>query len=383
MCIENRWRQITKNIVRLLLLLAKTFEILIHLLSHAVILRVQRRSKINRLLEKHRVLTQKLQLNLLIVFSFLKFQMLHPKRAAANSIRLLIRILLPTHTKRQPINHPHRRGKLPCLMTLGPQILLIIRPNLINIPTKLGRLIILAPIALPLETALRRKLHVLVLIIDILRPLTQPLDGGIVTGFSPRVAGDAAFWYGCILGYVDHDLFGEDALFEFAHFGMFSSSAEGAGGFHIVIPHLLQMAIHQSIPKLEHGRILHILIHLSFRIRNRLLDQLLLVQMFPNELKVALVKFLNNVFFAEDGAKVGKEIFDKDWGCFGISEVHSFGIHAGEEGGGLLLHRIQIHLLPIIQQFHTMRLIHFRKAHPRMLHLNPLTSLWRILGIPP
>mmetsp|Transcript_25435 Transcript_25435/g.48546 ORF Transcript_25435/g.48546 Transcript_25435/m.48546 type:complete len:394 (-) Transcript_25435:317-1498(-) len=386
MGIEVRGGQIVKHILRRLLLIAKSFEILVHLFSHPIVLRVQRRSKIDRLLEKHGILTQKFQLDFLIVISLgvrIELQMLHPKRATTHRVRLLVRILLPTHTQRQPIDHPHRRRQLPFLLTLIRQILLVIRSNLIDIPTKLRRLVVLGPIALPLKAALGRELHVLVLVVDIFGPLTEPLDGRVVTELSPGVAGYVAYGYRGAFGDVDHDLLGGDALFEFAHFGMFPTSAEGAGGFHIIIPHLLQMTIHQTIPVLKHGRILHILIHLPFRIRNRLPHQFLFLQMFPYGFEVALFEILDHVLFAEGESEVGHEVFDEDGCCLWISEMHSFGIRGGEEGGGLFLQRSQNNLLPIIQHIHPMRFIRFRKRHTGMFHLHPLTTLWRVFGIPP
>mmetsp|Transcript_21271 Transcript_21271/g.44375 ORF Transcript_21271/g.44375 Transcript_21271/m.44375 type:complete len:510 (+) Transcript_21271:943-2472(+) len=386
MGIEVRGGQIVEHVLRRLLLFAKSFEILVHLLSHPIVLRVQGRSEIDRLLEKHRILTQKFQFDFLIVISLgirIELQMLHAKRATTHRISLLVRVLLPTHTQRQPIDHPHRRRQLPLLLTLIRQILLVIRSNLIDVPAKLRRLVVLGPIALPLKTALGRELHVLVLAVDIFGPLTEPLDGGIVTELSPGVAGHVAYGYRGAFGDVDHDLFGGDALFQFAHFGMFPASAEGAGGFHIVIPHLLQMTIDQTVPVLEHGRILHILIDLPFRIRNRLPHQFLFLQVFPYGFEVALFEILDHVFFAEDESEVGHEVFDEDGCRLWISEMHSFGIHGGEEGGGLLLQRSQSNLLPIVQHIHPMRFVRFRKRHARMLHLHPLTTLGRILGIPP
>mmetsp|Transcript_10562 Transcript_10562/g.23228 ORF Transcript_10562/g.23228 Transcript_10562/m.23228 type:complete len:342 (+) Transcript_10562:1134-2159(+) len=309
--------------------------------------------------------------------------MLHAQRATSHGISFFISILLTTHTKRQTINDPHRRSKLPSLQTLRRQVLLVIGTNLVNIPTKLGSLVILGSITLSLETTLGSQLHILDLIVDILLPLTQPLNRRIMTDLSPRMARHTAHWHRCILRYINHDLLRFHALLQFAHLGVFPPSSERTRRFHIVIPHLLQMTIHQSITELEQRFILTILIHLPLLIGNRLTNQLLLIEVSLDGTKVTLFKVFDDMVFTEDGTKVGEEVFDEDGGGFGVAEVHSVGVHCGEEAGSLLFRRPQLNLRPIIQHLDPMRHISLRKRHPRMLHLDPLASIGRIISIPP
>ena len=53
-----------------------------------------------------------------------------------------------------------------------------------------------------------------------------------MSGFAPCVSRDVTAGYGSTFGYVDHDLFGLDALFEFTRLGMFATATECTGGFH-------------------------------------------------------------------------------------------------------------------------------------------------------
>ena len=233
--VEYRGRQVAEDVVRRLLLLAEAFEVLVHLLSHAVLLGVQRRTEVDRLLEEHRVLAQEFQLYLATVPPLavgVEFQVLDAKRAASHRVRLLVRVLLPPHSQREAVDDPHRRRELPRLVALRRQVLLVIGPYPVDVAAERGRLVVLAPVALTLEARHRRELHVFVLGVDVLGPLAQPLDGGVVPDLPPGPTGHVAPGRRGALRHVDHDLLGGHALLELPHLRMLSAPSECAGGFH-------------------------------------------------------------------------------------------------------------------------------------------------------
>mmetsp|Transcript_28320 Transcript_28320/g.37698 ORF Transcript_28320/g.37698 Transcript_28320/m.37698 type:complete len:225 (-) Transcript_28320:447-1121(-) len=222
--------------------------------------------------------------------------MLYTKRATTNRIRLFIRILLSTHTQCQPINNPHSRSQLLRLQTLTLEFLFVRISNLINILTKQRRLVVLASITLPLETTLSRQLHVLNLIVDIFLPLTQPLHLWIMTYISPCMSRDYAGRHTRALRHVKLHLFWCDTLFQFTHFRMLSSPSEGTGWFHVVIPHLFNVAIYDGITEFKHCFIALILVHFAFFVGNGFFDNFLFIEVHTNGFKVAFFVIFDNVF---------------------------------------------------------------------------------------
>jgi len=117
-------------------------------------------------------------------------------------------------------------------VALRRQVLLVIGPYPVDVPAERGRPVVLAPVALALEARHRRELHVFVLVVDVLGPLAQPLDGGVVPHLPPGATGHVASGRRGALRHVDHDLLGGHALLELPHLRMLSAPSECAGGFH-------------------------------------------------------------------------------------------------------------------------------------------------------
>ena len=80
MGIEHCRVDLVKDFVTLLLLLAKDAKVLKDLSTHPVVVVVQSRTEINRLFVQHRVLSEELKLNLLVVTTLIvrvKVQVFH------------------------------------------------------------------------------------------------------------------------------------------------------------------------------------------------------------------------------------------------------------------------------------------------------------------
>ena len=338
MCVQCRGGQSIEDLIGRFLLLAEQSEVLVNMRAHAVVVVVLGRPEIDGLLEKHRILTKELELDLLVVATLIvgiELDVLHTERAAADGIGLLVGILLTADTKGKTIDNPHRRAELTFLQLLGLELLLVASADLVDIVAKEGSLAVLGPIGLALEAGLGGKLHVLDLAIDIFMPLAQPLHLGIVAKLTPRMAGNAAGWHGSTLRHVESDLLRVDAVLDLAHLGMLTTTTEGAGGLHVEVSNLLQVTIDEAVAKLELNLFLGRLVDLALGIGDRLLHELLLVKVGADGIEVALLEVLDDLLLVlvQDGAKVGEPILLVDRSCLGIAKVHARWISRREEGG--------------------------------------------------
>ena len=60
-----------------------------------------------------------------------KVEVLHAQRAAADGVSLLL-ALLSAHAQGQHVDDPHGRGQLPVEHVLGPQVLFVVRADLVD-----------------------------------------------------------------------------------------------------------------------------------------------------------------------------------------------------------------------------------------------------------
>jgi hypothetical protein len=84
--------------------------------------------------------------------------------------------------------------------------------------------------------------------------------------------------------------------------------------------------------KLEHGLVSVFLVGLAFYIRNGLLNNLLLIEVFPHWFKVAFSIILDGVLLAQNSLEIRKEVFDKNLARLGVSQMHSLRVHGCKEG---------------------------------------------------
>mmetsp|Transcript_12284 Transcript_12284/g.18024 ORF Transcript_12284/g.18024 Transcript_12284/m.18024 type:complete len:305 (+) Transcript_12284:1123-2037(+) len=301
--------------------------------------------------------------------------MLDPQRTTSNRIRFFVRILLTSHTQRQTVNDPHGRGQLPVFRLFCFQTFFRGLSNFTNRLTTQSRgFRVLRTITLAFETRLRRQLHVLDLVVNVLFPLRQPLNLGIVPDFSPRVSRHRTTGCGTVLGKIELDLFGNDSRFESAHFGMLPPAPEGPRWFHIKIPDAFQMTVDNGVTVLKQNTVVVLFSGLLFVVRDGFFNHFLFVQVTTNGTKVTFGIVLDDVFFAQEDSKVGKEVFRKDLGRFGIAQMHSVGVHSRHECGGFFLRRRQIDWFTIVQHLDAVWFVDWWKGYTRMFHGNPLTS---------
>ena len=101
--------------------------------------------------------------------------------------------------------------------------------------------------------------------------------------------------------------------------------------YHVEISNLFKVPIHNGISKLEHDFVSVFLIGFLLLVRDGLSDDLLLIQVLANGLKVAFLKALDDVPFSKDGFEISKKVLDENLCCFGVSEMHTVGVHGSKE----------------------------------------------------
>mmetsp|Transcript_25561 Transcript_25561/g.52447 ORF Transcript_25561/g.52447 Transcript_25561/m.52447 type:complete len:304 (-) Transcript_25561:755-1666(-) len=287
-----------ENFLRLFLFGTKGLEVGKYLVTHPAVLVVHDSTKINGLLEKHRIFTKEFELDFFVVSPlvvWVEMKMLHPKRAAPDRIGLFVRVLFTTDTKCQPIDDPRRRCQLFHFFVPRFEVCFIGLANLDNLLAQLGCLVVLESIRFPLEGRLRRQLHVFGLVVNVLLPRRQPLPAGVVTNVSPCVPGNVAPWNRGAFRQVEGDLFGCDSRFELSHLRMFSASPKGTWRFHVVVTDLLYVSVYLGKPILEHGLVPIVFVGLAFLVGNSFSDNLLFLQVFSNGFKVAFFEVLDDV----------------------------------------------------------------------------------------
>mmetsp|Transcript_23617 Transcript_23617/g.42599 ORF Transcript_23617/g.42599 Transcript_23617/m.42599 type:complete len:293 (-) Transcript_23617:158-1036(-) len=182
---------------------------------------------------------------------------------------------------------------------------------------------------------------------------------------------------------IQKDLFGIHSMLELSGFGMFSSTPKGTRWFHIVISHLFNMTIHESIPKLKHGFVPCLLVHLTLFIGDCFFDNLLLIQMTSNRLPVTFLKVSNHMLLSQNLPEISKKVLDKDGRRFLISQVHSFRIHGSKKGSCFFFDWTEGDGLAVIEHLDAMGVVGFGKCHTCVFHSVPLGTRFRFFGIPP
>mmetsp|Transcript_4857 Transcript_4857/g.14049 ORF Transcript_4857/g.14049 Transcript_4857/m.14049 type:complete len:802 (+) Transcript_4857:94-2499(+) len=384
--VEHGGIDAVKDLLRLFLPGAKGLEIRKDLVSHPAVLVVHGSAKVDRLLEQHGILTEKLEFDFLVVPTLLvgvKVEMLDAERAASDRVGLLVGVLFPTDTKGQPVYHPRRGGQLLDLLVLGLEVGLVGLANVGDLVAQLGGLVVLESVRFSLEGRLRRQLHVLGLVVDVFFPRGQPLSPWVVPNVAPGVSGNVAPRHGGALRQVERDLFRRHPRLELSHLGMLPASPKGTGGFHVVVPDLFYVPVDPGVPESEHGLVAVVLVGLALLVRDGFLDDLLFLQVLSDGSEIAFLKVLDHVAPAQCLLEIGKEVVDENLGSLWVPQVHSLGIHGRKEGGSFLLGRVQIDRFSVVFHSHPVRHVGIGKGDPGMFHLYPLASRGRLLGVPP
>mmetsp|Transcript_1037 Transcript_1037/g.3048 ORF Transcript_1037/g.3048 Transcript_1037/m.3048 type:complete len:222 (+) Transcript_1037:1918-2583(+) len=183
--------------------------------------------------------------------------------------------------------------------------------------------------------------------------------------------------------HVDADLLRHHPFLDRAHLGVLAAAAEQARRLHHDVAHLLQVAVHER--KLVHAHLLllgQLLLHLL------LLGSVpprfpLLLQMLPDQRKVALVKFLDHVVSAQHLLEAVEEVLVEDGSQRWIAQLRAVGSHQRVKRGHLLLLLGQVHRLAVVQQLDAVRLVVGREEHAVVTQRAPLLALGQLFSLPP